>query len=56
MAALYDLKADPDENRNLAAAPEHADLVRSMHRRLIEVMKADGAATTLPADPLASGE
>jgi len=43
MAALYDLKADPDENRNLAAAPEHADLVRSMHRRLIEVMKAEGA-------------
>ena len=43
LVALYDLKADPDENRNLAGLPEHAELVRQMHRRLIDVMKADGA-------------
>jgi arylsulfatase A-like enzyme len=42
MIALYDLGADPEENVNLAAAPQHADLVRQMHRRLLEVMRADG--------------
>ncbi len=55
MVALYDLGADPEENVNLAAAPQHADLVRQMHRRLLEVMRADGdpLRESLPDDPLA---
>jgi arylsulfatase A-like enzyme len=31
---LYDLAADPNETRNLAADPAHASLVESMSRRL----------------------
>ncbi|MFA6563086.1 MAG: sulfatase-like hydrolase/transferase [Verrucomicrobiia bacterium] len=54
MVALYDLQADPDENKNLADAPQHANLVRQMHRRLLDVMKADGDpfVEKLPDDPL----
>ena len=54
IVALYDLQADPEENRNIAGAPENADLVRQLHHRLLDVMKTDGAAEakTLPADPL----
>jgi arylsulfatase A-like enzyme len=46
MAALYDLQNDPQEDHNLADDPAHAETVRQMHRRLLEVMKEDG-------DPLA---
>lgn len=55
MVALYDLQTDPSEDRNLAGEPGHAPDVRAMHRRLLEVMKADGAplADRMPADPLA---
>lgn len=42
IVALYDLLADPEENRNLAAVPQSADLVRQMHRRLLDSMEADG--------------
>ena len=46
LVALYDLQNDPHEDRNLADDPAHAETVRTMHRRLLEVMRADG-------DPLA---
>ena len=55
MVALYDLKKDPHEDRNLADDPAHAAKVRQMHGRLLEVMAADGDALheTLVKDPLA---
>jgi len=40
--ALYDLQADPHEDRNLADDPAHAATVRQMHRRLLEVMATAG--------------
>ncbi len=53
MLALYDLQADPEENQNLARMPQHAGLVRKMHRRLLDVMKADGdpLREKFPDDP-----
>jgi arylsulfatase A-like enzyme len=55
--ALYDLKQDPEENQNLANSSEHADLVRRMHRRLLEVMAQDGdpLRASFPHDPLSEG-
>ena len=55
MLALYDLKSDPDEDRNLARDKAHAATLRRMHARLLEVMTADGdpLAAKLPKDPLA---
>jgi arylsulfatase A-like enzyme len=52
--ALYDLQEDPHEDRNLAEDPAHAETVRRMHRRLLEVMTADGdpALKAYSADPL----
>ena len=47
MVALYDLKSDPLEDHNLAADPAHAETVRTMHGRLLAVMRTDG-------DPLAA--
>lgn len=54
MVALYDLAADPEENVNLADLQQHADLVRQMHRRLLDVMRADGdpLLKDFPEDPL----
>ena len=54
LVALYDLERDPEENRNLADSPEHADLVRRMHRRLLEVMAQDGdpLRASFPHDPV----
>ena len=51
--ALYDLQADPNEDRNLAADPAHAETLRMMHRRLVEVMTADGdpMAKDMPIEP-----
>ncbi|MBM3333579.1 sulfatase-like hydrolase/transferase [Candidatus Sumerlaeota bacterium] len=42
IAALYDLKNDPHEDRNLAADPAHAAILKMMHKRLLDVMTADG--------------
>ena len=55
VVALYDLKNDPHEDRNLASDPAHAAAVRAMHGRLLEVLAADGDPTRdqLPKDPLA---
>ncbi|NOX54630.1 MAG: sulfatase-like hydrolase/transferase [Planctomycetes bacterium] len=54
VVALYDLKADPNEDRNLADDPAHAAELRSMHRRLVEVMRRDGdpLAAAFDVDPL----
>jgi len=51
--ALYDLQADPNEDRNLAADPASAETLRMMHRRLLEVMAADGdpMAKDMPKEP-----
>jgi arylsulfatase A-like enzyme len=53
--ALYDLQNDPHEDRNLAGDPAHAGKVREMHRRLLEVMAADGDPmhAAFAGDPLA---
>ena len=52
---LYDLKNDPDENRNLARDTAHSATTRQMHKRLLEIMTADGdpLAKQYPKDPLA---
>jgi len=54
MLALYDLQADPHEDRNLATEPAHAATVRLMHARLRDVMAADGdpLLKDLPDNPL----
>ena len=52
--ALYDLRKDPHEDRNLARDPAHAAATRQMHRRLMEVMTNDGDpfVAQCPKDPL----
>ena len=54
--ALYDLQADPNEDRNLAREDAHAKTVREMHERLRKVLADDNAPAalrkTLPEDPL----
>lgn len=45
---LYDLREDPDETRNLADDEDHADLVQSLHRHLIDFL-------TDTEDPLLDG-
>jgi len=51
--ALYDLQADPNEDRNLAGDPAHAETLRAMHKRLVEVMTADGDSMVkdMPKEP-----
>jgi arylsulfatase A-like enzyme len=41
IVALYDLRNDPNEDRNLAADPAHAAALKAMHQRLLDVMTAD---------------
>jgi len=52
---LYNLENDPNEDHNLAEDRAHADLVRQMHKRLLDVMIADGdpLAERFPRDPFA---
>ncbi len=52
--ALYDLRADPHEQRSLAGDAAHAAILRRLHRRLVEVMMADGdpLAAKMPKEPL----
>lgn len=38
---LYDLSTDPGEFTNLAAKPEHADLIKTMHARMVKEVGAD---------------
>jgi len=42
VVALYDLREDPHEDRNIARDPTHAATIRMMHDRLREVMERDG--------------
>lgn len=55
IVALYDLENDPHEDRNLAANPAHAQTLRRLHGRLLEILAADGdpARDRFAGDPLA---
>lgn len=35
--ALFDIENDPGETRNLADAPEHAEAIKSLHAKLVEI-------------------
>lgn len=48
---LYDLKADPDELKNLAKDPAHADTLKQMRERTTEVVASYGG----PLPPLKGG-
>ncbi|MSV28654.1 MAG: DUF4976 domain-containing protein [Bryobacterales bacterium] len=41
-AQLYDMAADPEETRNLAADPAHRGILEEMERRLTEARRAAG--------------
>jgi arylsulfatase len=43
---LFDLGADPYETRDLAADPEHADVVRAWRKRLVDVLEPREAGLT----------
>jgi N-acetylglucosamine-6-sulfatase len=48
---LYDLARDPQETRNLAGAPEHANTVRDLNARLFEMLaETDGLYIPLYPD------
>jgi N-sulfoglucosamine sulfohydrolase len=53
---LYDLDADPHEQRNLAADPAHVDRVRSMRRSLEAWMAEQGDRRTVFGTPVRPGE
>jgi arylsulfatase len=42
VVALYDLKEDPHEDKNLAKDAGYTKTVREMHERLIHIMREDG--------------
>ena len=48
---LYDLAADPHEQRNLAADPQHAKTLSSLRAELDAWMKAQGDKQAVPAAP-----
>lgn len=53
---LYDLKSDPQEQRNLAVDPQHAVRLASMRAELEAWMKARGDQKTVFGTPLLLGE
>jgi hypothetical protein len=48
---LYDLQADPDEQQNLAAKPEHDEIKRKLRRELESRMRAQGDRRTVYGPP-----
>ena len=48
---LYDLAADPHEQRNLAVEPAHAEQLRSLRMELDEWMREQGDRQTVFAEP-----
>jgi N-sulfoglucosamine sulfohydrolase len=53
---LYDLSADPHEQRNLAADPQHASRLAAMRDKLAAWMKAQGDTGTVFNTPLLIGQ
>lgn len=56
VVALYDLEADPHEDRNVARDAGRAATLRLMHTRLMDIMAQDGdpLLERYPKEPLAS--
>ncbi len=55
LAELYDLTADPDENRNLVADPRHAKTLAAMQAALKQTMAAAGLTAKTDKMPLDAG-
>ncbi|GBL24679.1 choline-sulfatase [Opitutia bacterium] len=53
---LFDLQADPDETKDLAAQPEHAERIKTMLAKLGTEMKADGDNDPLTAAKIVPAE
>ena len=53
---LFDLQADPDETKDLAAQPEHAERIKAMLAKLGTEMKADGDNDPLTAEKIVTAE
>ena len=53
---LFDLQADPDETKDLAAQPEHAERIKAMLAKLGTEMKADGDNDPLTAAKIVPAE
>ncbi|MFN2420409.1 MAG: sulfatase [Gemmatimonadota bacterium] len=52
---LYDLESDPDETRNLAGLPEHADTVASLRARMEDLRRELGDMDPPGPRPVAPG-
>lgn len=51
MAELYDIKADPDETKNLIKDPRHADLIKRLDAQMHALMKqTDALPDKMPLD------
>jgi arylsulfatase A-like enzyme len=48
---LYNLAADPHEQRNLAADPAHASRLRKLRRELVDWMRAQSDQATVTGEP-----
>ena len=55
MAELYDLKQDPDENRNLINDPAHRQVVADLKAELVRLMAATGVTPKTDKMPLDQG-
>jgi arylsulfatase A-like enzyme len=53
---LFDLQADPDETKDLAAQPEYAERIKAMLAKLGTEMKADGDNDPLTAAKIVPAE